>query len=199
MVRVRQEAKDAEATITSLDQEQILASDEHKRLAALAEIMAEEEAEAARVAEEQRSRRLLKLAKLHAERRDVEQMLEAASAEAIDAENELKEETSEADDTWLEAHAITVQYQTLLEQRTNAIAALARERDEARAQLRAARLALIEGVEVDNATLVSRGGCSSPPPPPPPPPAPPPPLPRCPSVRTSASTPSGRSWRQRWD
>ena len=50
-----------------------------------------------------------------------------------------------------------MQYQQLLDQRTNAIAALAKERDEARAQLRAARMALIDGVEVDAAAMMAIG------------------------------------------
>ena len=50
-----------------------------------------------------------------------------------------------------------MQYQQLLDQRTNAIAALANERDEARAQLRAARMALIDGVEVDAAAMMAIG------------------------------------------
>ena len=112
-------------------------------------------------------------------------MLESANAEAILAENELRAGSSEVDAKYSEAHAITVQYQQLLDQRTNAIAALSKERcvsvqtlslpsslpchsypsphpqlttsrDEARAQLRAARLALIDGVEVDAAAMVGR-------------------------------------------
>lgn len=157
IAKVQQESLEAEKAIAEISDETTVASDEHRRLASLAAIMAEEEAEAARIAAEQRERRLAKLAKLQSERREVEELLESASADAILAENELREGTTEVDGRYNEAHAITMQYQQLLDQRTNAIAALARERDEARAQLRAARLALIDGVEVDTAAMAAIG------------------------------------------